>query len=99
LIYDAMPRSFKSKNPFYALLVIVGLAFALTATAYCVMAFRDVRLPAATEKATPASHPLIAWMHRNGEAALLTELTLLGVFVVGAIGTDNYWQRRATNRR
>jgi hypothetical protein len=98
---SCMPRSLKSRNPFYALLVIVGLAFALTATAYCVMAFREVRAPAAAaeEMAMTARHPLVTWMHDNGTTALLTELALLAVFVVGAITTDNYWQRRATNRK
>jgi hypothetical protein len=91
-----MRRSLKSKNPFYALLVIVGLLFAVTATAYCVMAFREARPPAvAADTETPAPrHPLVAWMHENGEAALLVELGFLAVFVVGAITTDNYWQRR-----
>ncbi|MEX0586291.1 MAG: hypothetical protein WD176_06590 [Pirellulales bacterium] len=96
-----MPRSLKSRNPFYALLVIVGLAFALTATAYCVMAVREVRTPAAAEGeiGAAAQHPLIKWMHDNGTTALLTELGLLAIFVVAAISTDEYWQRRATNRR
>jgi hypothetical protein len=56
------------------------------------MAFREVRAPAAMEQAAP--HPLIAWMHDNGTTALLTELGLLAIFVVGAITTDSYWQRR-----
>ena len=74
-----MPRSLKSKNPFYALLVIAGITFALTATAYCVMAFREVRHPLRLEEATPATpHPLVEWMHHNGEAALLTELASSG---------------------
>jgi hypothetical protein len=96
-----MARSLKSRNPFYALLVIVGLAFVLTATAYCVMAFREVRTPvaAAEEMAMTARHPLVTWMHNNGTTALLTELALLAVFVVGAITTDEYWQRRASNKR
>jgi hypothetical protein len=87
-----MPRSLKSRNPFYPLLVVMGIAFAITASAYCVMAFREVRAPAAMEQAAP--HPLIAWMHDNGTTALLTELGLLAIFVVGAITTDSYWQRR-----
>jgi hypothetical protein len=94
-----MPRSIKSKNPFYALLVVMGIAFALTATAYCVMAIREVRAPAAADEVATAPHPLMTWMHDNGDAALLSELALLGVFVVAAITTDDYWQRRATNRR
>jgi hypothetical protein len=97
-----MRRSNKFANPFYALLLTAGIAFALTATAYGVMAFREAR-PAtldsavvATEK--PIEHPLMAWMSQHGEAALLTELGFLAVFVFGAIGTDDYWQRRRSNR-
>jgi hypothetical protein len=96
-----MRRSNKFANPFYALLLIAGIAFALTATAYGVMAFREAR-PAPLDAAvvgaetadTAVEHPLMAWMRRNGEAALLTELGFLAVFVFGAIGTDDYWQRR-----
>jgi hypothetical protein len=96
-----MRRSFKSKNPFYVLLVATGILFVLTATGYCVMAFRDARPLAATEvaRAPRAPHPLDTWMRRNGETALLVELAFLGVFVFGAIATDNYWQRRANERR
>jgi hypothetical protein len=96
-----MPRSLKSKNPFYALLVVAGIAFVLTATAYCVMAFRDVRpVAAAHERDEPAAdHPLDTWMRKNGDTALLAELAFLALFTVGAITTDDFWQRRASHRR
>jgi hypothetical protein len=93
-----MPRSLKSRNPFYALLVVAGLAFALTATGYCVMAFREAR-PIATleeQRAPLAPHPLDAWMREHGETALLIELAFLAAFTVAAITTDNFWQRRAS---
>ena len=94
-----MKRSDKFANPFYALLLVVGITFALTATAYGVMAFRESRPPATTQTTvSAATHPLLEWMSEHGETALLTELALLAAFVVGAIGTDDYWQRR-TNRR
>jgi hypothetical protein len=97
-----MQRSNKFSNPFYSLLLVVGIAFALTATAYGVMAFRDrdARSAAPLEPAATASlqHPLMTWMNQHGEAALMTELALLAAFTFGAIGTDDYWQRR-TNRQ
>jgi hypothetical protein len=34
-------------------------------------------------------------MRRHGEAALMIELAFLAAFTFGAIGTDEYWQRRA----
>jgi hypothetical protein len=84
----------KFANPFYALLLIAGITFALTATAFGVMAFRDARPAADQPNAAAAEHPLMAWMSRHGEAALMAELAFLAVCTVGAIGTDDYWQRR-----
>jgi hypothetical protein len=96
-----MRRSSKFANPFYALLLVAGIAFALTATAYGVMAFREARpqpADAAANEST-AEHPLMEWMSNHGEAALLTELGFLAVFVFGAIGTDEYWQRRIARKK
>jgi hypothetical protein len=96
-----VPRSNKFANPFYSLLLVAGIAFSLTATTYGVMAFREVR-PAAigveqAESVPP--HPLMAWMSRHGELALISELVFLAVFTLGAIGTDDYWQRRDAAQR
>jgi hypothetical protein len=88
-----MQRSKKSANPFYALLILVGLSFVVTAAAYGVMAVRESR--AAVSGEPVAEHPLMKWMHEHGNTALLTELALLGVCTFGAIGTDEFWQRRA----
>ena len=88
-----MTRSRKFANPFYGLLLVAGIAFAVTAIAYGVMAFRD-RDMAAKNAGAPDEHPLMAWMSEHGEQALLGELAALAVFTVGAIATDDYWQRR-----
>ena len=92
-----MPRSDKFANPFYMLLVVVGLSFVITATAYGVMAVRAVQ--AATTESPAAEHPLMTWMNRHGNTALLVELALLGACTFGAIGTDEYWQRRAAQSK
>lgn len=91
-----MRRSKKSANPFYALLVLVGLSFVVTAAAYGVMATREVR--AAVTGQSVAEHPVMHWMREHGNTALLSELALLGVCTFGAIGTDDFWQRRASKR-
>jgi hypothetical protein len=88
-----MTRSRKFANPFYGLLLVAGVAFAMTAIAYGVMAFRD-RDMAANHAAVIDEHPLMAWMSNYGETALLSELAALAVFTVGAIATDDFWQRR-----
>ena len=91
-----MQQSQKFVNPFYGLLLAAGLVFALTAISYGVMAFREARPPAGAEDlvAEKSEHPLMMWMSRHGDTALLTELGILAVFTFAAIGTDSYWQNR-----
>jgi hypothetical protein len=99
-----VPRSRKFANPFYSLLLAAGIAFGLTATAYVVMAFRDVRSASNSAEAVNLSsmanreHPLMDWMRRHGTVTLLTELGLLALFTFAAIGTDDFWQRRANSK-
>jgi len=89
-----MKRSEKFANPFYGLLLVAGLAFALTATAYGVMAFRDRDTVEANLSVDEENHPLMLWMSEHGTALLLIELGFLAVFTIGAIATDDLWQRR-----
>ncbi|HEX3657282.1 MAG TPA: hypothetical protein VHV55_15950 [Pirellulales bacterium] len=83
------------RNPFYVLLVIVGIAFAITACAYGVMTFSELRgsVPAAGRGA------LVAFMKRHGTMLLAGELLVLAVATTGAIATDRFWQRRAKSSR
>jgi len=91
-----MNHSHKFANPFYGLLLVAGIAFAITATAYGVMAFRYRETPRiAVASAANPEHPLMAWMRQHGETALMTELAILAVCTFAAIGTDDYWQRLA----
>ena len=79
----------KSFNPFYAMLVVVGVAFALTACAYGMMTVRllDPRVSEETG--------LVGLMDRHGLTILIAELSVLGGLTVAAIGTDEFWTRRA----
>jgi hypothetical protein len=93
-------RSQKFANPFYGLLLAAGLLFALTAVSYGVMAFREARPPAlGAEPVAAESHPLMVWMSRHGDRALLAELSILAVFTFAAIGTDSYWQQRSAVKK
>lgn len=90
-----MQRSDKFTNPFYGLLLVAGLAFAMTAVCYGVMAFRAARPVAAADGAKAnEQHPLLVWMSKHGEKTLLVELAFLAAFTFAAIGTDDFWQRR-----
>ncbi|NIP70185.1 MAG: hypothetical protein GTO04_13695 [Planctomycetales bacterium] len=73
------------------MLVAVGIAFLLTASAYGVMAYRDVAFSANGQRLEASG--LVGWIDRHGLTALAIEVGLLGLLTVGAIGTDSYWQR------
>jgi hypothetical protein len=82
----------KSRNPFYVLLVPVGVAFVVTSFAYGVMAFQAVNGTGA-DTAMMQSHPLFQWLRVHGNAALLVELALLAGLTVAAIATDRIWDK------
>lgn len=81
-------------NPFYVLLVVFGVAFALTACAYSVMTFRAVRVPSIDDESVGGA-ALLDFLDRHGGQLMAGELALLAASTVGAIGTDRYWMRRA----
>tara|TARA_B100000676_G_C17398488_1_gene493801 strand:- start:57 stop:446 length:390 start_codon:yes stop_codon:yes gene_type:complete len=81
----------KKKNPFYTLLIWVGILFAVTATSYGVMTVSFLR---ASEEITEASgpednyHPLFHFLDENGFDLMLAELGMLGVLTFAAIAYD-----------
>ncbi len=79
-------------NPFYVLLVLLGIAFSITACAYGVMAWRDLRGAVGAEAEDSA---LLGFLRDHGTMLLGVELVLLAVATFGAMGTDRFWQRRA----
>lgn len=80
------------KNPCYFLLVVVGVAFAVTACAYFVMALHGDRAARAGEVQVAVG--LLGYLQRNGNWILGIELALLALLTCGAIATDDYWTRR-----
>ena len=82
----------KIVNPFYAALVVVGIAFAMTACAYTVMSFQHLD-PHALDQ--PGMSTL---MKQHGLTILVVELGLLAVLTVAAISTDDFWAKRAEKK-
>jgi hypothetical protein len=83
------------RNPFYAVLGIVGFAFTITAAAYCVAVLRGVR-PASE---TGGRHPLDRLMDDHGTTILVVEIALLAVATVGAIWLDHLAGERIRRER
>ncbi|MFM8892589.1 MAG: hypothetical protein ACKOTB_13380, partial [Planctomycetia bacterium] len=82
-----MPRP--PRNPFYAILCIVGVLFAITASSYCLSVLRGLR----PQDGSASPHVLERWMDRHGTTALAVELVLLAVATFGAIAVDEIGQR------
>lgn len=83
----------KAFNPFYVLLVIVGVAFTVTACAYGVMTVRDMRATEPTPRDAPGE-PLMALLRERGGTVLMVQIAILAVASIGAMATDDYWRRR-----
>lgn len=80
----------KATNPFYVLLVIVGVVFGLTACAYGVM---TVKMGTAAGIAENANSPVIRFLNEHGLTLLAVEIGLLALTTFAAIGTDSYWTK------
>jgi multisubunit Na+/H+ antiporter MnhB subunit len=88
-----MPRP--PRNPFYAVLGIVGFAFTITAAASCVTVLRGVR-PAS---ATGGTHVLDVLLARYGTQLLVGEIAVLAVATVAAIWLDHVAGEKARRER
>ena len=83
-----MPKP-KPKNPFYILLMVVGTAFALTATGFGAMTVRMGQSVQATDGDK--------FFATYGMWIMGAELTLLTLLTFAAIATDDYWMRGAAD--
>ena len=92
-----MSKEPKVTNPFYILLMVAGVIFALTASAYFVMALR-MKSPGAAELDESAPFTLVTFLDRHGMTVMIWELAALAVATFAAIGTDDFWTRRAKAR-
>ena len=99
-----MAQQKKAINPFYVLLVIAGVAFALSACAYGVMAVKMLHAanPAGAAGSTQKSDDslnqdgnLMEFLDQHGTTLLLVEIAILAVCTFAAIATDGFWIRRA----
>ena len=88
-----MAKNKEPINPFYVLLVITGIVFCITATAYGVMAVRGL-YPEETQ-VSEAGQQMLLWLDKNGFWMLMIELLALGIFTFGAIALDEMRSRKA----
>jgi hypothetical protein len=75
-------------NPFYALLVVAGVAFGLTACVYGLALFRELHL---RRLGQPESVAWLRWIARYGVWVMAGELLVLGLATAAAIGLDPWF--------
>ena len=89
-----MEKAVRGTNPFYVLLVVVGIAFVITTCAYALMAFQISYGPAAKVEAH-RGHALWLLLDQHGNLMIGGELIALAFLTFAAMGTDRYWQYQA----
>lgn len=94
----SMPKKKSGFNPFYVLLVLLGIAFTVTACAYGVMAFKATRSDDALAGA-PSGAAMLTYLDQHGGELMALELALLAVCTFAAMSTDRYWIRRDADER
>jgi uncharacterized protein (UPF0333 family) len=85
-------RSQISTNPFYALLVIVGLLFSITACSYVVLILNSLQ-PEKAAALRESSSGFLYFMNKHGLTIIIAELSVLAVLTFAVIGTDDYFTR------
>jgi len=92
----------KPVNPFYVMLVLAGIVFAITTCAYGAMSsvfvasYRELPEQEAAELMADES----TWMNvidRHGSTIMLVEIAVLAVLTFAAISTDGYWTGGGNN--
>lgn len=72
-------------NPFYVLLVLVGITFSVTACSYLVLMLRD------SEGVRTAPTGLLGFLDRHGLVVMGTEIAILAFATLAAILSEPYW--------
>jgi hypothetical protein len=94
----AVPKAKPPYNPFYALLVIVGVAFTITACAYALMMVRasrpDSSVAAGSNFEVEEQGALMKLLDERGMEIMGVEVLILGVATVGAIALDQWRSKR-----
>ena len=85
----------KPTNPFYILLLLAGVAFAITACAYGVMTVRQLqqgrsarRMMTADEEVPKSGESFNTLVDQHAPMVMIAELVLLGIGTFGAIAYD-----------
>lgn len=85
------------RNPFYLLLLIVGLIFVATVLAYAVIPVLEEKAKDAGQ--TPPPSPFREWLRQDGWKLVLAEVAVLVILGLLSMGLDRYrrWKKEGGN--
>lgn len=89
-----MASASRPTNPFYFVLLAVGMLFAITACSYFVMTLQGRSMSLGRSEAA-GNQEFVEFVDRYGFTALMIELGLLAAATFAAMATDEYWTRKA----
>jgi len=81
-------------NPFYGALIVVGVAFTVTACAYALMMVRATQPISSDSTLLARETGLMKLLDERGMEILGVEVLLLALATAGAIGLDQYRSHR-----
>jgi hypothetical protein len=87
-----MAKPQQPANPFYVLVIVVGVVFLITACGYGTMTYRAIAPGAAGQP--PAAHELMTFLDRNGMQLMAWELVALATATFGAMWLDRWRDRQ-----
>lgn len=76
-------------NPFYALVLVAGAAFTVTACAYGWMTYLSIQRPTPATAAAASQSSLLPLLREHGTRLLAGELAVLAVASLAAFATDH----------
>ncbi|MFV1969059.1 MAG: hypothetical protein ACC628_26865 [Pirellulaceae bacterium] len=88
----------KTANLCYAVVVIVGVLFVITAFSCMMQMARSADFDSEVRSAAK-EHPLLLFMEKHGTSALIAELAVLGAATLGALWSDDVGRRKTRRER
>ena len=75
-------------NPFYALVLLAGVAFTITACAYGWMTYLTIQRHTPATAAAASQSSLLPLLRQHGSRLLFAELAILSLATIAALATD-----------
>jgi hypothetical protein len=96
--YSMSNRNRGAPNPFYAILIVVSTAFAITVFGYLIGPYMQQRALANPESARTGGRAFALWFDRHGVQALSAEFVVMVIASILAVATDQWFSPKKPSR-